>query len=290
VREPPNPQDPEADRQRDPFAIEFDVAHPARVQNYLAGGDANFAVDRQVAEKVGDALPGGTDTARAVVKSVGAFVGRTIRYLTADPGIRQFLNIGVSVPTTRSVHETAQQAAPDARIVYVSNDPIVLARAHDLKAGAPEGTTGYVHGSLHDAQSILEQAAATLDLARPVAVVLPTTLVFYPDDQDPFGLLAKLLEHVVPGSYLAVAHSSHDFQAAGMAQASSVLAEALRDLWTPRDHASILRFFDGLDMVEPGLVAIDRCQPGQPESPVSLNPAAPPDRPTPIYAGLGRKP
>jgi len=290
VQEPSSPQDPEPDRHRDPFAIEFDVAHPARVQNFLAGGDANFAVDRDLAEKVGEALPGGIDTARSVVRSVGAFVGRCIRHLTGEPGIRQFLNVGVSVPTSRSVHETAQQAAPDARIVYVSNDPIVLARAHDLKAGAPEGTTGYVHGSLHDAQAILEQAAATLDLTRPIAVVLPTTLVFYTDEQDPYGLLAQLLKDVVPGSYVAIAHSSHDFHAAGMAEASSLLTEALRDLWTPRDRASILRFFDGLDLVEPGLVQIDRCQPGEPESAVSLNPSAPADRPTPIYAGLARKP
>ncbi|HEY8544224.1 MAG TPA: SAM-dependent methyltransferase [Acidimicrobiales bacterium] len=287
---PSKPQDPELGRPRDPFAIEFDVPHPARLQNYLAGGDANFAVDRELAEKMSEALPGGIDTAKAVVKSVGSFVGRCLRYLTGEPGIRQFLHIGVSVPTTRSVHETAQQAAPDARIVYVSNDPIVLARAHDLMAGAPEGTTGYVHGSLHDPQAILEQAAETLDLRRPVAVVLPTTLVFYPDDHDPYGLLSKLLEEVVPGSYLAVAHSSHDFRAQGMAEASSLLSQALRDLWTPRDKAAIQRFFDGLVMVEPGLVQIDRCQPGEPESPTSLNPSAPPDRPTPIYAGLARKP
>ena len=292
MSDPSSPQDPESDRHRDPFAIEFDVAHPARIQNYLAGGDANFTVDRDVAEHMSEALPGGLDTAKAAVRSLGAFVGRSVRYLARHGGVRQYLNIGVAVPTTRNVHDAAQQAAADSRFVYVGNDPIVLARSHDLRAGSPEGTIDYVHGSLHDPQAILDQAAATLDLGLPVAVLLPATLNFIPDDQDPHGLLAKLLEDLAPGSYLALAHSSDDFRADGMAEASSRLADALRDLWSLRCRDDIARFFSGLVMVEPGLVQIDAWQPEGVADGVAppVPPPVPTGRPTPIYAGVGRKP
>src|SRR5262249_36869306 len=150
-----------------PFAIDFSVAHPARVQSYLAGGESYFAADREAAEKVAEALPSGIDTARGVVRDLGAFVVRTVRYLAGEAGIRQFLNIGVAPPGDKQVHDVAQEVVPDARFVYVSDDPVVLAESHAMRRGSAEGVTAYVHGGLDDLRTILARAADTLDLAEP---------------------------------------------------------------------------------------------------------------------------
>ena len=281
MRDPSSPND----HDRDPFAIDGDVAHPARIQNYLAGGDDNFAADRDVVEHMGKVLPGGVDTARAAVRALGAFVGRSVRYLAGEAGVRQFLNVGATIPSDRNVHDVAQLAAPESRFVYVGNDPVALAKSHALRTGSPEGASAYLHGSLRDPQVILQQAAATLDLTLPVGVILPATLNLIPDDSDPHGLLARLLKGVPSGSYLVVAHAGDDFRAEGMPEASSRLKEALRDFWALRSHAEVARFFDGLDLVTPGLVGIDTWRP----EPTRPSPS-PPTRPTPIYAAIARKP
>lgn len=266
-----------------PFAIDIGVAYPARVLNYLAGGDGNFAADREVAEDLGEALPGGISTARAAVRSLGAFMGRAVRYLTGEVGIRQFLVVGAAIPPARNVHEVAQQAAPGARFVYVGDDPVVLAHAHSLLRGAEAGVTAYVVGSLSDPEAILRRAGATLDFAAPVAVMLPTTLSFVPDSDDPTGIVARLLAAVPGGSCLTIAHPSFDFGAEGMAEAAQRLDKGMRPPFVVRSRAEIAGFFAGLDMAEPGLVQIDRWRPD------GSRPAGLPGRPTPIYVGVGHK-
>ena len=267
-----------------PFAIDTGVAYPARVLNYLAGGDGNFAADRELAEDVGDALPGGIGTARAVVRSLGAFMGRAVRYLTGEVGIGQFLIVGAAIPPARNVHEVAELAAPGARFVYVGDDPVVLAHAHSLVSGAAAGVAAYVDGSLSDPGAILSRAGETLDFTRPVAVMLLTTLNFVPDGDDPAGIVARLLAAVPSGSCVTIAHPSFDFGAEGMTEAAERLNKAIRQPFVARSRNEIAGFFDGLDMAEPGLVQIDRWRPDE------TRPVPPTGRPTPIYAGVGRKP
>lgn len=266
-----------------PFAIDFSVAHPARLQSYLAGGESYFAADREAAEKMAAALPSGIDTARGVVRTLGAFVGRAVRYLAGEAGMRQFLHIGVGPPGKRNVHHVAQEQVADARVVYVSDDPVVLAESHTLRTGSPEGATGYVHGSLLDLAAVLEQAADNLDFDEPVAALLVTTLNFVPDESDPHGIVAELVGTLAPGSHLLVAHPSFDISAEGMPEASAKLSQALKVPWVVRTRDEIARFFDGLDMVEPGLVPINEWRPeGGPPPRVGR-------RVPPIYGGLARK-
>ena len=270
----------------DPFAIDTSVAHAARIQNYLAGGDGNFAADRDAAAYMSDVLPGGIDAARASVRSLASFMSRTVRYLAGEAGIDQFLSFGVAVPTTTKVHEIAQKVSPGSRFVYVGNDPVVLAHAHSLRTSTDDGATAYIHSALSDPQSILVEAGATLDLSRPVALLMMGTLNFVHDADDPHGIVACLLDAMPSGSCLAVAHASYDLEAANMADAAERLSKALREPYVVRSKAEVSRFFDGLDLLEPGLVPIDQWRPTE----TRPAPAPPTGRPTPIYAAIGRKP
>jgi hypothetical protein len=267
-----------------PFAVDVDVAHPARLQSFLAGGASHFAADRAAAEKMAAALPRGVDTARHVVRVLGAFVGRAMRHLAAEAGVRQFVTIGVAPPGERNIHDVVRDVAPDARFVYVSDDPVVLAESHVLRRGAPEGAVAYAHGSLPDLPAILHQETSTLDLAQPMAVALVTTLSFVPDESGPHAMVAELMGTVAPGSHLVVAHPSFDISAAGMREASEHLSHGLNVPWVVRRRDEIERFFVGLDMVEPGLVPIEEWRPD------GARPLPPDRRVTPIFAGMGRKP
>jgi S-adenosyl methyltransferase len=270
--------------EENPFAIDFSVAHPARVQSYLAGGESYFTADRDATEQMAAVLPSGVETARDVLRAVGAFVRRSVRYMAGEAGVRQFLNIGAAPPGRKQVHHVVQETVPDARFVYVSDDPVVLAESHALRGGSPESVIAYVHGTLHDLPTILERAADTLVLAEPVAVLLVTTLNFVPDDSDPHAIVAQLVRAVAPGSHLVVAHPSFDISAEGMPEASARLSQTLNVPWVVRSRDEIARFFDGLDMVEPGLVPIDEWRPtgGNPPPPTGR-------RVTPIFGGVGRK-
>ena len=270
--------------EKDPFAIDTSVAHPARIQSYLAGGDGHFAADRSAVNDFGSVLPGGIKDARASVRSLASFMARTVSYLTVELGIRQFLNIGATVPTVKKVHEVAHQVAPDSRFVYVGDDPVVLAHAHKMRASTYDGATEYVHATIRDTELILKQAAPPLDLDQPVAVLLLTTLNFVPDEEEPRRLLRDLVEALASGSCVTIAHSSFDFNAQGMREASAKLREALKQAWVVRTYDEIDRFFDGLDMVEPGLVPIDEWHPSE-NAPLPHS-----ARPVPIFGGIGRKP
>jgi len=163
--------------------IDTTVAHPSRMYDYLLGGVDHFAVDREAVDAAADAV-GGMENARATVRANRVFLVRAVRWLAAQ-GVRQFLDIGTGIPTMENVHQVAQEAAPESRIVYVDNDPIVLAHAHTLLKSTAEGATAYVYGDLRDPEPILTEAARTLDLGRPVAVILVAITHFFPDADDP---------------------------------------------------------------------------------------------------------
>jgi hypothetical protein len=284
VTEDSDGQDGQDEFDRGPFAIDTSAAHPARIQSYLVGGDGHFVADRSAVEDFGSALPGGIADARASVRSLARFMACTVNYVTVELGLRQFLNIGATVPTVKKVHEVAHQVAPDSRFVYVGDDPVVLAHAHEMRASTYEGATEYVHATIRETDVILDQSAPPLDLDLPVAVLLLTTLNFVPDEDEPYGLVADLLDALAPGSCVAIAHSSYDFEAEGMREASAKLAAALKYAWVVRTYDEIARFFDGLDLIEPGLVPIDDWHPSE-NVPLPRS-----SRPVPIFGGVGLKP
>jgi hypothetical protein len=269
--------------ERDLVTIDSSVAHTSRIYDYLLGGTDNFAVDREVATHAFAAYPGGLDGARADARANRAFLGRVVAHLVRDVGIRQFLDIGTGIPTADNTHAIAQDLAPDARTVYVDNDPIVLAHAHALLRSTPEGSTAYVSGDLCEPEAILHQAAATLDFSRPVAVVLVGLLHVIPDESDPFGHVATLVDAVAPGSHLALSHMTNEVQADEMAEVHDRLAASMRTMNPPalRPLDQIRRFVEGLELIEPGIVPVTDWRP--------VTPAAR-DRVTPVYGAVARKP
>jgi hypothetical protein len=277
-------QPPDSSGEEPGFDIDTSAAHPARLHNYLAGGDDHFSADRDLAQHMSEAMPRGLETARANLQALVDFQVRAVEHLV-ELGIRQFLAFGVPVPTENEIHAVAQKDAPESRVVYMSNDPVVLARAHELRrSSSPEGAAAYVHGSLLDVQGVLQEAGQTLDLAQPVAVLLIGTLNLVPDDQGPYGLVAELMGAVPPGSYLVMAHTTSDIPAEGLVEAAERLAEAFGGTHVVRRHGEILRFFDGLEVLDPGLVQIDQWHPD------AQQPLPEPDRLIPVYGGVARKP
>jgi hypothetical protein len=274
--------------------IDTTVADPARVHNFLAGGDGHFAVDREAVNQAATILPGGLATAQRAVRSIVNFQSRVIRYVAAEAGIRQFMKLGTAVPVVEDVHEVALAAAPDARVVYVGNDPLALAHAHSLRRVQPEGSTAYIHASLVDTESVVRQASATLDFGRPVALLLPATLNFVPDDRDPYGIVARLVEAVPSGSYLALTHTSHEIRSERMLEAAERFSKLLGPQYVVRPRDQIVRFFAGLDLVEPGLVQLDEWRPeweaNADAGDAADDAAGAARRPAPIYGGVGRKP
>jgi S-adenosyl methyltransferase len=252
------------------------VAHVARVYDYWLGGKDNFAVDRAAGEQAIAAYPDIVFSVRAN----RAFLARTVRYLAAEAGIRQFLDIGTGIPTSNNTHEVAQSVAPGARVVYVDNDPIVLAHARALLTSGPAGLTSYIDADLRNTGEILETAAQTLDFSRPVAVVLMAILHLIGDEDDPYGIVATLMDAVPPGSYLTLSHIASDIETEALGEARDRVSKLMPVKQTYRSHAEVMRFFDGLDMVEPGLV---RVQQWRPSSEVEAkSPAA-------LWGGVGRK-
>jgi SAM-dependent methyltransferase len=233
-------------------------AHSARVYNYWLGGKDNFAADREAAEQAIAANPGIVTDVRAN----RAFLARAVRFLSAECGVRQFLDIGTGLPTASNTHEVAQATAPDARIVYVDNDPIVLAHARALLTSTPQGATAYLDADLREAPAILSAAAQTLDFGRPIALMLLIILHLIPDSDDPYGTVSTLVQALAPGSYLVLAHPASDIRAAQMAEMTRRVNERMSGpAATMRDRTAISRFFDGLDLVEPGVVQPQQWRP-----------------------------
>ena len=263
-----------------PQDINTDVAHPARVYDYWLGGKDNFPADRALAEMMIQAIP----NMRGLAAANRSFLRRAVRYLAVEAGVRQFLDIGTGIPTSPNVHEVAQEAAPDARVVYVDNDPIVLAHARALLTSQAAGETAFIMADLREPKSILDHPtlAATLDLSQPVAVMLVAVLMYFrdTDDPNPFEMVATVMEPMPSGSYLAVTHPTPDFNPEETARAVAA-AEAAGITLVPRGQAEIARFFSGLDVVDPGVTPV-----------LSWRPDEPPADPRSAYywAGIARKP
>ena len=234
--------------------MDTSVAHPARVYDYWLGGKDNFAVDREAARQAIAAFPGVVSG----VKANRAFLGRAVGFLAADVGIRQFVDIGTGLPTVDNTHEVAQRIAPGCRVVYADNDPIVLAHARALLTGTA-GTTSYVEADLRDTDKVLAYAARHVDFGRPVAVILLGILQLIPDVDDPFAIVGLLIDALCPGSYLVVSHPTGDIDTEAMKEMARRLnARSAPAQMTLRSHAQISRFFDRLELVEPGLVPVNR--------------------------------
>jgi hypothetical protein len=264
---------------REPAAIDISVAHYARVYDYLLGGSDNFQVDRDAAERQSAAL-GGLEVARRAVRAQRAFLGRAVRYLVAEVGIRQFLDLGTGIPTARNVHEVARELAPETRVVYVDNDPMVLAHAHTLLASDPPGDTDFVDADLRDPAEVLEHAGRTLDLTRPVAVMLVAVLHCMDDADDPYAIVTELLDALPSGSTLALSHLARDLYPERMAAMARSMPPDAGYRLIMRTHDEVTRFFDGLALVPPGVVRVDRWR--QEASADGCPPVA-------IYGGVGRK-
>jgi hypothetical protein len=270
---------------RPPAEIDTQVPHASRIYDYLLGGTTNFVVDREMAEEVFNAVyAGGIDAARSDVRENRAFLGRTVGHLAGEIGIRQYLDIGTGIPTGDNVHQVAQRVAPESRIVYVDYDLIVRAHATRLLEGAPEGATAYLTGDLREPEKILEQAAATLDFRQPVALVLVGILHVVPDQDDAYGIVARLVKALPSGSYLVVSHLASDINPDETVEAVKLLNERAHETFFLRDRAEVARFFDGLELLEPEVVTVDRWRPSD------AHRKRPGHRTTPIYGAVGRKP
>ncbi|MFI7244936.1 SAM-dependent methyltransferase [Streptomyces qinglanensis] len=249
----------------DPREIDNTLPHSARIWNYWLGGKDFYDVDRQVGDEIARTNPGIVTTARAQ----RAFLCRAVRHLAADLGIRQFLDVGTGLPTVDNTHEVAQRIAPDARIVYVDHDPLVLTHARALLTSTPEGVTHYLDADLREPDAILEGAAATLDFDRPVALMLLGVVAHLTDDRA-YDVVARLTEALPSGSHLVFSDSAevvHPEAVRAMVRQWNRTSDNPR---VNRSREQILRFFDGLEVLEPGLVSVTRWRPealpfGEPE-------------------------
>ena len=235
------------------LALDPTVPNPARIWNFWVGGKDHFEADRALAEQYGQVVP----KMPLIARLTRRFIADTVSRLAAD-GIRQFLDIGTGLPTADNTHEVAQRLAPDSRVVYVDNDPVVLAHARALLNSSPEGKTAYLDADLRDPAKILAQAAETLDFSQPVAVLLIAVLHFVQDSDDPYRIVTTLMDAVPSGSYLAIAHGASDVGSDNMPEAERRYNEQASAQFNARDCEHVSRFFDGLELTGPGLVNLRR--------------------------------
>ncbi|WP_169816295.1 SAM-dependent methyltransferase [Nocardia miyunensis] len=265
--------------------LQQDQPHSARIYDYFLGGQDNYAADRAAAEKIEQAIP----SVRAVARGNRQFMVRAVRHLAADLGVRQFLDIGTGIPTVPNLHQAAQESTPDARVVYVDNDPLVLAHARALLVGRPEGKTRYVESDVTEPERILAapDVQQTLNFDEPIALSLIALCHFVPGERI-YEIVDTLLAPLASGSYLVMTHLTTDFDprmVEGTVQAyrgSGIAMEA-------RDYAGVHRFFEDLDVLDPGIVAIDRWFPGGVEPEVPRLVSGAPEPAAAGYAAVGRK-
>ncbi|ONH28668.1 SAM-dependent methyltransferase [Pseudofrankia asymbiotica] len=264
----------------DPVELRTDVPHSARVYDYFLGGKNNYPADREAAELV---LKSGPNT-RISAQANRAFLHRVARHLAGAVGVRQFLDIGTGIPTSPNLHEIAQGVAPEARVVYADHDPIVLAHARALLKGRPEGRTAYIDADLREPEKILGSPTLleTLDLDEPIALSIIAILHFIPDSDDPFGLMRRYLDALPSGSFLAITHVTPDFAPEEARQVTEIYRARGIPL-RARTRAEVSRFFDGLDMVEPGVQVVHRWRP---DAGTDLTVT---DAQVNLYGGLARK-
>jgi SAM-dependent methyltransferase len=262
-----------------PLELNTNVPQSARVYDYWLGGKDNFPADQAVAEAIAEQVP----TIRTQVREQRAFLRRTVQYLAGEAGIRQFLDIGTGIPSAGNVHNVAQELAPESRVLYVDNDPIVLAHARALRPGTPQGRVSYIQADLREPHAILGDPAVakTLDLSQPVGLVLIGIMHHLRDQDDPRGIVATLVDALASGSYLVLSQTTPDFDPEAMRGLAAV-SEQGGIPNVPRTLAETEPFFAGLELVEPGLVPILawRPDPGLPKrDPHSVY----------VYGGVARK-
>jgi hypothetical protein len=262
--------------------VDTKTPHPARRYDYWLGGKDNFQADRDSADAIAKAFPHLPGAAR----ENRGFLRRAVRALTAEAGVRQFLDIGTGLPTADNTHDVAQGVAADARVVYVDNDPLVLTHARALLTSAPEGATAYIDADLREPDRILRDPAVrdTLDFTQPIALMLVAILHFVPDSDDPFGIVSKLIDALPPGSYLVLSHATFDPLDPGtVARLNAVNAGSVPP-FCPRSKDEVARFFSGLELLDPGIVSVADWRAQHEPQP----------RPAPAeiawYGGVARKP
>jgi len=251
--------------------------HTARIWNYWLGGGDYYEVDRVAGDRIRELHPAIDEYARADRR----FLGRAVRHLVGEAGVRQFLDIGTGLPTAENTHEVAQRLAADARVVYVDNDPLVLTHARALLTGTPEGRTDHLDEDLRNVDAILQRASATLDFTRPVALMLLGVVIFIGDDEDPYGLVRRLMDALPAGSHLVLSHTVVHPGMPDVDEAVRFWNEHGTPRLTQRAPEAVARFFDGLDVLAPGVVSCSRwraeCVDGTEPPEVAL------------YCGVGRK-
>nr|WP_134009444.1 SAM-dependent methyltransferase [Streptomyces sp. 846.5] len=262
-----------------PVDLRTDIPHSARIYDYVLGGKDNFQADREAAEQMLRGWP----SLRPSMQQSRAFMHRVTRYLAEEEGIRQFLDVGTGIPTEPNLHQVAQEIAPESRVVYVDNDPMVLVHARALLTSSPEGRTSYLQADMREPQAIVDapQLTATFDLSRPVALSVIAVLQFVPDDLDPVGIVRRLLEPLPSGSFLALSMVTTD--------SNPAIADVVREYNArginvqARTRKQVEQFFDGLEPVEPGVVLVHRWR--QDGSATGLD-----DADVAMYGGVARKP
>ncbi|GGV53612.1 SAM-dependent methyltransferase [Streptomyces griseoflavus] len=257
--------------------IRTDQPHTARIWNYWLGGKDNYEVDQAAGDQIRKLHPGIGDYALADRQ----FLGRAVRYLTGECGIRQFLDIGTGLPTADNTHEVAQRIAPESAVVYVDNDPIVLAHAEALLTSTPEGSTTYLDEDLRNIDTILEQAARTIDFTRPVALILLGVVIFVEDDEEAYGTVRRLMDALPSGSHLVLSHTITRPDMPDVDAAVAFWNENGTPKLTQRTPAAVTKFFDGLELLEPGVVSCNRWRP-------DTDSAEPPTE-VAMFGGVARK-
>jgi O-methyltransferase involved in polyketide biosynthesis len=259
--------------------LDTGVPHVARVYDYWLSGKDNFRADRVAGEEAINAFPG----IRLSAQANRAFLRRAVRYLTGSEGIRQFLDIGTGLPAASNTHEVSQAVAPESNVVYVDNDPLVLAHARALLTSRPEGHTAYLDADLREPGTILEQAAGILDFSRPVAIMLLAILHYIPDLDDARRTVARLIDAVPSGSFLVISHAGTDL----LPDDTAAFEKALNAHLPPdhhhvaRSHGEVAAFFDSVELVEPGLVRVSDWRPDSPDEAAT---------PTILWGGVAKKP
>ncbi|MEU9203763.1 SAM-dependent methyltransferase [Streptomyces sp. NPDC048332] len=261
-----------------PVEIDTSKPHPARMYDWFLGGKDNYPIDEQMARQLLAVDARGRDMARVN----RAFMHRATRWL-AENGIRQFLDIGAGIPTEPNLHQIAQRTAPDARVVYCDNDPIVLAHAAALLRSTPEGATEYIQADARRPEVILEAAGKILDFDRPIALSLLALLHFLDDEDGAAELVDRLVDQLAPGSYLILSQTTGDFDPKGAAEAAAMYRARGMTL-RPRSRAELTAFFHGLELVDPG---VSLSADWHPELGEVID--VPGDEPIPGYAGVARK-
>ncbi|MCT9082922.1 SAM-dependent methyltransferase [Streptomyces fulvoviolaceus] len=257
--------------------IDTTKPHSARFWNYFVGGKDNYEVDREIGDHIKEIFPGLVD----VALTSRQFLGRAVAYLAGEQGIRQFLDVGTGLPTADNTHEVAQRVAPDARIVYVDNDPIVLAHANALLTSTPEGRTAYLDADLYDPEAVLRAASGTLDFSEPIALMILNTLGHVADHDQARDLVGRLVAGLPSGSHLVISDSTATSE--GMIAASEAYNASGAVPYYVRSIGEIAGFFDGLDLVDPGVVQVTEWRPDDADGPGAAEVAVD------AYCGVGRK-